>query len=68
MESLKPLALVTGASSGIGFELARQFAEHGFDVIVAAEDEDIATAAQFVPHTDEQLHKPQSDLQAAETT
>jgi uncharacterized protein len=45
MESTQPLALVTGASSGIGFELARQFAHHGFDVIVAAEDPDIGTAA-----------------------
>ena len=27
----RPLALVTGASSGIGLELARQFAENGFD-------------------------------------
>jgi short-subunit dehydrogenase len=34
----RPLALVTGASSGIGLELARQFAEHGFDLIVAGED------------------------------
>jgi short-subunit dehydrogenase len=33
------LALVTGASSGIGFELAKQFAANGFDLIVAAEDE-----------------------------
>jgi short-subunit dehydrogenase len=33
------LALVTGASSGIGRELAKQFAQHGFDLIVAAEDE-----------------------------
>jgi short-subunit dehydrogenase len=32
------LAVVTGASSGIGLELAKQFAENGFDVIVAAED------------------------------
>jgi uncharacterized protein len=33
------LALVTGASSGIGRELAKQFAQNGFDLIVAAEDE-----------------------------
>ena len=31
MTDSKPLAVVTGASSGIGRELARQFATHGFD-------------------------------------
>jgi short-subunit dehydrogenase len=31
-------ALVTGASSGIGFELAREFVKHGYDLVVAAED------------------------------
>src|SRR3954464_13492574 len=36
----RPLALVTGASSGIGRELAKQFAENGFDLIIAAEDVD----------------------------
>jgi uncharacterized protein len=41
----RPLAVVTGASSGIGYELAKQFAEHDFDVIVAAEDDAIHTAA-----------------------
>jgi short-subunit dehydrogenase len=41
----RPLAVVTGASSGIGLELARQFAEHGYDLVVAAEDEAITTAA-----------------------
>ncbi|HEX4804500.1 MAG TPA: SDR family NAD(P)-dependent oxidoreductase [Conexibacter sp.] len=40
-----PLALVTGASSGIGRELAREFVEHGYDVVVAAEDERIHQAA-----------------------
>lgn len=31
-------ALITGASSGIGLELAKQFARHGYDLVVAAED------------------------------
>jgi uncharacterized protein len=44
--STRPLALVTGASSGIGFELAKQFANHGFDLIVAAEDAELDTAAR----------------------
>jgi short-subunit dehydrogenase len=37
--------VVTGASSGIGYELARQFAAHGFDLIVAAEDDHISAVA-----------------------
>ncbi len=43
--SERQLAVVTGASSGIGLELARQFVDHHFDVIVAAEDAEIAVAA-----------------------
>ncbi|SDU97103.1 Short-chain dehydrogenase [Microlunatus sagamiharensis] len=34
----RPFALVTGASSGIGLELARQLAGHGHDLLVTAED------------------------------
>jgi uncharacterized protein len=33
----RPLALVTGASSGIGLELAREFVIHGYDVVAAAD-------------------------------
>jgi short-subunit dehydrogenase len=42
----KPLALVTGASTGIGLELAKQFAEHGFDLIVAAENVELDDAVE----------------------
>lgn len=42
----RPLAAVTGASTGIGLELARQFAAHGFDLIVAADEPRIAAAAR----------------------
>jgi NAD(P)-dependent dehydrogenase (short-subunit alcohol dehydrogenase family) len=44
----RPLALVTGASSGIGRELAKQFAEHGFDLIVAAEDVELDDAVEEI--------------------
>jgi short-subunit dehydrogenase len=42
LEESAPLALVTGASSGIGLELAREFVAHGHDVVVAAEDDGIS--------------------------
>ncbi|MFL5865134.1 MAG: SDR family NAD(P)-dependent oxidoreductase [Solirubrobacteraceae bacterium] len=44
--SPRSLALVTGASSGIGFELAKLFAQNEFDLIIAAEDAAISTAAR----------------------
>lgn len=40
------LAVVTGASSGIGFELARCCAEAGYDLVIAADEEAIVTAAE----------------------
>ncbi|MDN3358631.1 SDR family NAD(P)-dependent oxidoreductase [Actinomadura sp. DC4] len=45
-EHISPLAVVTGASSGIGRELANEFARNGFDLLVVAEDDGIAEAAQ----------------------
>lgn len=39
------LAVVTGASSGIGYNLAKVFAENSYDLIVVAEDEHINAVA-----------------------
>ena len=36
-EAIRPLSVVTGASSGIGYELARLCAQDGFDLIIAAD-------------------------------
>ncbi|SJZ93872.1 SDR family NAD(P)-dependent oxidoreductase [Consotaella salsifontis] len=41
----RQLAVVTGASSGIGYHLARQCAENGFDLIIAADEPEIERAA-----------------------
>jgi len=61
--SSRPLAVVTGASSGIGLELARQFADHGYDLIVAAEDAAIADAAA---HLETEVEAVQADLATAD--
>lgn len=49
----KPIALVTGASSGIGVELARVFAHAGHDLILTARDAGAlaAVAAELASET-----------------
>jgi short-subunit dehydrogenase len=58
----KPLAVVTGASSGIGYELAKQFATNGFDLVVAAEDDAISTAARELAALGSDVSEVQVDL------
>ena len=43
--STRPLAVVTGASTGIGRELAKRCAEAGFDLVIAADEPAIHDAA-----------------------
>jgi short-subunit dehydrogenase len=63
--SPRPLAVVTGASSGIGRELAKQFAENGFDLIVAAEDAEIEAAARELEALGARAEAVQVDLTRA---
>ena len=42
----RPLAIVTGASTGIGYELAKCCAQNGFDLVVAADEPLINKAAE----------------------
>lgn len=58
----KPLAVVTGASNGIGYELARQFAEHGFDLVVCAEDVGIAEAGRALATYGARVESVRADL------
>lgn len=39
-------AVVTGASSGIGYELAKVFAKNGYDLLIAAENERLEDASK----------------------
>lgn len=44
--SMGKLAIVTGASTGIGFELARIAAREGYDLLIAADEDAIHSAAE----------------------
>jgi short-subunit dehydrogenase len=61
-ERTRPLAMVTGASSGIGLELARQLARRGYDLVVAAEDEGIEDAATELRREGTQVETVIADL------
>jgi len=52
-------AVVTGASSGIGYHLAKECAEHGFDLLIAADEPSINDAAVS-------LRSSGADVQAVE--
>ncbi len=59
------LAVITGASSGIGLELARQFAEHGFDLVICADDAELNSAATDLATAGTQPDTVQADLSTA---
>lgn len=64
-EAIRPLALVTGASSGIGLELARECARNGFDLVIAA-DRPLATARGELESLGAKVNAVETDLATAD--
>jgi len=62
----RPLAVITGASTGIGFELAKICAENGFDLIVAADEPTINEAASAFSELGATVEAVQADLATLE--
>jgi short-subunit dehydrogenase len=54
--------VVTGASSGIGLELAKVFAENGFDLLINAENGGLEIAAEQLRAAGAQVQPVQADL------
>ena len=66
-EGHRPLAVVTGASAGIGYQLALLCARHGYDLVVAADEDTIsATAQDFRQAGTAHVEAVQADLSTTE--
>ncbi len=62
IEDIRPLAVITGASSGIGYELARLAAEDGYDLVIAADLPSIAEARDDFEQLGVRVEAVQVDL------
>jgi short-subunit dehydrogenase len=60
--STKQFAVVTGASSGIGYELAKQFAQNGFDLLIVSGSQAIDSAARDIETLGAKVETLQADL------
>ena len=63
--TMRRYAVVTGASAGIGAELASVCALNGFDLVIAADDVSIHTAAQRLREGGAAVKAVQTDLSTA---
>jgi uncharacterized protein len=66
MDASRQLAVVTGASSGIGLELARLCAGKDFDLVIAADEPDIHHAADELRATGADVTAVEADLATIE--
>ncbi len=58
----RPFAIVTGASTGIGLELARECAKNGFDLLIAADEPEIEGAAEELRRLGTKVDALEADL------
>jgi len=65
-QAVRPLAVVTGASTGIGYELAKCCAKGGFDLVVAADEKKIEDAAKDLRALGVSVTAVQADLATLE--
>ena len=65
-DSQRKLAVVTGASTGIGLELARECAKNDFDLIIAANEAEIESAAEELRRDGGTVEVVQADLATTE--
>jgi uncharacterized protein len=62
MSDARPFAIVTGASTGIGFELAKRCAKEGYDLLIAADEPEIENAAARLREVGTEVEALQADL------
>lgn len=62
----RPLAVVTGASTGIGYELAKCCAREGFDLVVVADEPQINAAARDFEALGARVDAVEADLSTLE--
>jgi short-subunit dehydrogenase len=62
----RPLALVTGASSGIGFYLAKECAQNGYDLLIAADSTELELAAEKLRSSGVNVEAVETDLATTE--
>lgn len=60
--SNRPFAVITGASSGIGYELAKVFAQNGYDLLIVSAGPGIETAASQLKSLGGEVRSAQIDL------
>ncbi len=65
-DTQRKLAVVTGASTGIGLELARECAKNNFDLIIAANEAEIEGAAEELRRNGGTVDVVQADLATIE--